>query len=119
MVEIMNPDFIFNDDRGSLTQLVHDGWKQINVIFSKRNCVRGRHFHKQNREAFYVISGKLELNVKDSDSHEEAFVFSSNDMFAISPNVIHSFNFLEDTWLVSMYSNGVELGEGKKDIYSE
>ena len=32
---------------------------------------------------------------------------------------MHSFNFLEDTVLVSMYSYGVELEDGTKDIFSE
>lgn len=29
-------DFQFMDDRGTLVQLIHDGYKQINVIISKK-----------------------------------------------------------------------------------
>ena len=33
MYEIIEPDFCYQDDRGSLVQLVHAGWNQINVVF--------------------------------------------------------------------------------------
>ena len=39
-------------------------------------------------------------------------------MFEIEPYTIHSFEFIEPTMLVSMYSMGVELADGKKDIYT-
>ena len=32
---------------------------------------------------------------------------------------MHSFNFLEDTVLVSMYSRGVERADGTMDMYTE
>lgn len=49
MYTIMRPDFIHEDERGSLVQLLHDGWRQVNIIFSKDNTVRGGHYHKKNR----------------------------------------------------------------------
>ena len=45
--------------------------------------------------------------------------FQTGDFFGIEPYDKHSFFFLEDTILVSMYSGGVELEDGGKDIYSE
>ena len=118
LVEIIQPDFQFDDDRGSLVQLIRDGYKQVNVITSTKNVERGNHYHKENIEAFYIISGKFELKLK-KDNIEETYVFSEGDMFRIQPYVIHSFYYLEDTTLVSMYSKGVEKDDGTKDIYTE
>ena len=118
LVEIVQPDFKFDDDRGALVQLIHDGYKQVNVITSTKNVERGNHYHKENIEAFYIISGKFELKLKKDDI-EEKYVFSAGDMFRIQPYVIHSFYYLEDTTLVSMYSNGVEKADGTKDIFTE
>lgn len=112
MVHELACDFAFSDDRGTLVQLVHDGWKQINVITSKKGAVRGGHYHKKNREAFHIISGSLEVTVNGT-SH----LFGEGTFFAIDAFDLHSFRFLEDTVLVSMYSNGVELPDGTKDIY--
>lgn len=114
MLKRIDLDFRFSDDRGELVQLIHQGYRQINVITSKQGVVRGGHYHKKNCEAFYIVSGKLELTV-----NEETFRFQAGDFFGIEPYDRHSFYFVEDTVLVSMYSDGVELENGEKDIYSE
>lgn len=114
MVKRIDPDFRFSDDRGELVQLIHQSYCQVNVITSKMGVVRGGHYHKKNREAFYIISGKLKLTVNG-----EIFQFQAGDFFGIEPYDRHSFYFIEDTILVSMYSMGVEQENGEKDIYPE
>jgi dTDP-4-dehydrorhamnose 3,5-epimerase-like enzyme len=115
-VKIIAPDFIFGDDRGKLVQLVHDGFKQVNLITSKAGFKRGGHYHKLNTEAFYVISGSFEL-VTHYEGKEEKQMFKEGDMFYILPLVAHDFIYREDTILVSMYDKGVELDENEKDIH--
>lgn len=115
MIEILQPDFVFEDERGALFQLVHDGFKQINAVYSKAGAVRGNHSHRINREAFFVVEGSFELKYSGS-SGSGSRVFHKGDMFLIPPGVSHSFVFLEDTILIGMYDIGVELGDGSKDI---
>lgn len=117
LIEFIEPDFVFENENGILKQLVHDGWKQVNVIFSKKGSVRGGHYHKYNKEAFYVISGGFNLILWKDDRREE-YEIVQGQFFSLSENVFHSFEYTEDTWLVSMYSNGVELGDEKKDIWN-
>ena len=50
LIEFIKPDFSFTDDRGSLTQLVHKGWNQVNYITSVGGAFRGNHYHKNNTE---------------------------------------------------------------------
>lgn len=116
LVQIMKPNFVHSDSRGSLTQLVREGYAQVNVITSNKGCFRGGHYHKLNQEAFYIITGELKLTVRKDDNVQE-YVFKHGDMFMIPPFVIHDFNFTLDTTLVSMYDKGVELLNGEKDIY--
>lgn len=118
LINILETDFKFADERGSLVQLVHEGYEQVNVVFSYKNSIRGNHIHKENREAFYVISGAFRLEVTQ-ENQKETYHFRTGDMFEIEPYVMHSFVYLEDTLLVSMYSKGVELQNGVKDIYTE
>lgn len=113
MLKIIKTDFEFSDDRGTLVQLIHEGYRQINVITSKQGVFRGGHYHKENEEAFYIVSGCLKVVVEDKE-----YFFSAGDFFGIEANDLHSFYFLEDTTLVSMYSNGVEKENGEKDIYT-
>ena len=116
LIELLKPNFSFKDERGSLVQLVRKGYNQVNVIFSKKNVLRGFHFHKENNEAFYIISGSLRLSVSKDGVYED-YTFKAGDMFLIPPFVDHSFLFLEDTLKVSMYDIGVEKKDGTKDIF--
>ena len=61
MIKVIKPDFEFQDERGFLLQLVHEGFRQFNIIFSRQGVFRGGHYHQENTEAFYVISGSFEL----------------------------------------------------------
>lgn len=117
MYTIMQPDFIHEDERGSLVQLLHDGWRQVNVIFSKGNTVRGGHYHKQNREAFYIISGSCEVTLS-LGGEEQTRIFKSGDYFAIEKNTGHSFKYLEDTLLIGLYDIGVEDTPGGYSTFS-
>ena len=118
MLKILKPDFVFEDERGGLIQLVHDGFKQFNVINSKQGAIRGGHYHKGNEELFFIIKGKVRLFLKYKEFQEE-YIFEDNDMFLIEKEVIHDFEFLKDTLLVSMYNKGVELENGMKDIIKD
>lgn len=119
MIKIIKPDFVFEDERGSLVQLFREGFKQVNVVFSKAGVVRGNHFHRLNREGFYVVDGSFSLEVyKDGLPHEK-YEFKKDDMFIIEPFVMHSFCYHENTTLIGFYDNGVELEDGTKDIVSE
>ena len=117
MIHILKPDFQFEDERGTLTQLVREGFSQFNIIFSKAGVLRGNHYHKENREAFFVISGSFELTA-EKDGQIEKHKFSQGDMFLVMPYVNHSFYYCEDTLLASMYDIGVERPDGTKDIFS-
>lgn len=119
LIRFLKPDFEFTDARGSLTQLVHSGWNQVNYITSVAGAIRGGHFHKCNNEAFYVISGAFLLVVESSVGKErEEYTMKAGDFFTIPPLVTHSFEFTSDTTLISMYDHGVELPNGEKDIFT-
>lgn len=118
MIKIIKPDFIFEDERGSLIQLIHEGYKQINVVTSKSGVERGNHFHKLNTEGFYVVEGAFLLEAS-LGSKKESYEFKKGDMFIIEPNVMHRFVYHQDTTLVAFYDKGVELPDGTKDIIAE
>ena len=118
LIEMIKPDFVFENEAGSLKQLVHDGWKQFNVITSVAGAVRGNHYHKYNDEGFYIIQGSFKLTVWKGDEKEE-YLIKTGDMFLVRPFVFHTFEYIEDTVLVSMYSNGVEISTEEKDIWTE
>ena len=117
LINILKPNFSFEDTRGSLKQLVREGYSQFNVIRSASGSLRGGHYHNYNSEAFYIIYGMFELEVwEEGGEAKEVYLFTTGDMFEIPPHIVHSFYFKAETLLVSMYSKGVELENGSKDI---
>ena len=111
------PDFSFADERGALTQLCREGWKQINVTSSKAGVFRGGHYHKNNKEAFYIIKGEIEIQLT-KDGREETVTVKEGDFFVLKPYAVHSFKFKQDTLMVALYDKGVEEAGGQKDIYA-
>jgi len=117
LIDVIKPDFIHEDDRGTLTQLVRRGYSQVNVVTSKAGVFRGGHYHKLNTEAYYVVQGSCRVTAHRDDL-VEACVFNAGDFFRIGPYVVHDFDYLEDSVLVTMYSLGVELEGDIKDSFT-
>lgn len=118
LVKIIEPNFKNVNERGVLLQLVREGWKQVNVVKYKKGVVSGGHYHKYNTECFFVVTGKVELTAWKKNMKEYYF-FKEGDMFLIERNVFHTFVYQEDSVLVALYDNGVEMDGDIKDIWSE
>lgn len=118
MYRIRKVDFQHIDERGSLTQLIHEGYKQVNVLNTKAGFMRGAHFHKCSVEAFYVISGSVEI-VFRGKGKEQKVTLRKGDFCEIVPFVLHNMIFFEDCTMVQLYDIPVENKDGIKDIHTE
>ena len=119
LVEIIKPDFMFEDKRGFLAQITHKPFGQINAVYTKKGAIRGNwHYHKNTKEVFFIISGEVDVYLQ-LDEHQENHTFRTGDMFIIPENVKHTFDYKEDSYLVAMYTSCVELEDGTKDIISD
>ncbi len=118
MITFLKPDFEFDDDRGWLRQLCHEGWTQVNLSYTKKNIFRGGHLHRENREAFYIIQGKIDITL-EKDGKTENLIVTENSFFAIEKGVKHTFKHLEETLMLAMYDKGVENENGQRDIWTE
>lgn len=116
LFSLEKPNFQHQDDRGSLTQLIREGYCQVNFVTTKAGSFRGGHYHKLNRELFYLIRGEVEVFLEAQEQNERV-TFVEGDMFSVPPWVRHSFTYTKDTEMITMYDHGVELGNGKMDIY--
>lgn len=115
-IEFLKPDFEFYDSRGSLVQVCHEGWAQVNVSTSKKGVTRGSHLHKICREAFFIIKGKAHLTL-EKDNEIFQIEVRNQDFFILPTYVSHKFEFLEDTIMLVLYDTPIEKENGEKDIY--
>lgn len=120
LIKKLEPNFSFEDERGTLTELFNNrGYEQINAVFTKKGAVRGGfHYHKTTKEAFYIISGKIEVTAS-LGLESETETFSTGDFFMIDESVRHNMNYLEDTYLVVLYTSKVTQADGTKDIITD
>lgn len=116
LLERINLDFSHVDSRGELHQLVHEGYEQVNVLFTRAGVERGGHYHKRAVECFFVISGAVEVTAWLGDERE-CERYGKGDFFRINPPAVHSMSFTEDCTMVAMYDKAVENPDGTKDIY--
>lgn len=57
--------------------------------------VRGNHYHLRKTERYYIISGEIELILKDITAFQsEKIVVSAGNRITIEPNVAHAFSSL-------------------------
>ncbi|MBR5423092.1 MAG: cupin domain-containing protein [Clostridia bacterium] len=118
LLKDLTPDFMYSDDRGLLVQLCREGYSQVNAVFTKKGAVRGNfHYHKHTKEAFFILSGKVRVTASRGEE-TEIRSFETGDMFLVEEYVRHSFEYLEDTCLVGLYTVPVESANGEKDIHT-
>lgn len=118
LYKLLSIDFEHEDSRGKLVQLVHDGYKQVNILYSNKGTIRGKHFHKISSEAFYVASGSVYVEL-NREGVTERVMFKMGDFFLIPPYTMHSMYFSEDCIMAAMYDIPVEKENKEKDIFSE
>jgi len=95
----------FNDERGQLVVFLRNRNLEKNfkkfgqiyfVTFDKKGAVRGNHYHKRWREWFGVVTGKLEVILKDVKTKKSKILIldgNSNEYvrLEIGPNIVHAF----------------------------
>lgn len=120
MVVKLEADFYHEDARGTICQLLHTQNAQVNYLFTRKSAKRGCHYHKRNKEIFYVIEGRACLTSYPAGNKDETQTsyFQAKDMFLVEPFTVHNFDFLEDTHMIVIYDKGIEEDE-IKDIYVE
>ena len=101
----VSPYIKFEDDRGGLFGITQESWAEANYIETKADQIRGGHYHKETRELFFIISGELEIAIKDLRSGE-SFEFTANkgSIFVIEPYELHTFTARTDASWINMLS---------------
>jgi len=91
----------FEDDRGSIWDfLTDDIVHHVGFLISKKSAIRGKHFHKEQKQYTLVLNGKIKVtakNLQDDDSTVETKELSKMDMVFFPPYMYHSIEALEDS----------------------
>lgn len=98
------------DERGSLIGLINFGtWEEINIINSKKDVIRGGHFHENTFEIFIILKGEIEITVNKINTDDiEKYLVKSGDVFLIEPMVSHVFEVKKNSKWINVLSKKID-----------
>ena len=75
---------VFSDDRGEIYDILSNSNIQHITIFTiNKNSVRGKHFHKKDKQWIFVLKGQIKVKTKnllEKNSKVEETVLNEKDM---------------------------------------
>jgi dTDP-4-dehydrorhamnose 3,5-epimerase-like enzyme len=75
---------VFSDDRGEIYDILSNSNIQHITIFTiNKNSVRGKHFHKKDKQWIFVLKGQIKVRTKnllEKNSKVEETVLNEKDM---------------------------------------
>ena len=96
LAEFFRPELIGSDKLG-----------QVTITTAHPGIIKANHYHKRKIEWYCVIKGKMQLALKNNETHEkETIILDENNLklVKISPNVSHGFKSVgKDMLYVLMY----------------
>lgn len=88
----------FADERGVITDiLVNEQIQHVTIITTKRDGVRGNHWHEHTIQYVYIVEGRLRMTSKLPGGSAETVVLSKGDLAWNQPTERHAMRALEDT----------------------
>ncbi len=110
MGNIIAPYCYHGDARGMIYGITHGlHWEEVNYIESVEGCIRGNHYHQSTVEAFYIITGRIKVTLKNiSDGCEKNFIAIKGDIINVPINTVHTFSMIEDSQWINMLSKPID-----------
>ncbi len=102
-VRKIKPEFM--DERGVIANILEEPICHVAIITSKKGSIRGNHYHPEQTQYIYLISGKYESvskNLKDDNAKIEKQVIGPGDLVITPPTIAHAMRFLEDSVMLNL-----------------
>lgn len=110
----------FKDQRGIIKDIFYkENINHVAYISSKKNVVRGNHYHKKTTQFIYIISGSLYYWYKKLNCKKPSKVIKliKGDMVKTKPYEIHALTFNESNEFI-VFSKGLRGGKDyEKDTF--
>ena len=105
------------DPRGAITNLFEGRIEHIALITSKKGSVRANHYHKEDHQYIFLISGAYESHCCDVRDPEKRQVLRvrSGDLVYTPPLTAHAQRFTEDSIFLALSTRQREQGKYEQD----
>jgi len=98
-------EIAFSDDRGDITNILDEPINHAAIITSSPGSIRGNHYHPEDTQYCYLISGQFESYAKDMNdlnSTIEKQIINPGHLITTPPMVAHAQLFLEDSVFLAL-----------------
>ena len=105
------------DPRGAISNLFEGRIEHIALITSKKGSVRANHYHKEDHQYIYLVSGAYEshsCDVRHPDKKEVLHV-RPGDIVYTPPLTAHAQKFTEDSVFLAISTRQREQGKYEQD----
>ena len=95
----------FEDERGKISNILEEPITHIAIITSKKGAIRANHYHPDQVQYEYLISGKYESYSKDlkkKGAEMEKHVIEPGNLVITPPMIAHAMKFLEDSVMLNL-----------------
>jgi len=115
-VTIKKREPVHADERGIITDILNENLGHVGIITCKKGSTRANHYHKKSIQYSYILSGKFEVLVADSKDIKkiERTILNAGEIMTIQPEIVHTFNAIEDSVMLDMISQS-RAGTGYED----
>ena len=100
-MEIIKIKPAFTDERGNIWDfLTGEEINHIGFLENKKNSIRGKHFHKEQKQFTLVLNGHVKIigkNLLDENSKIEEFELKKMEMVVFPPFYYHAIESIEDS----------------------
>ena len=117
-MEIKKIEPAFEDERGSIWDFLTDETTHhIGFLISKKDSIRGSHYHKEQKQYTLVMKGKIKVttkNLQNPDSEIEIKELTAMEMVLFPPYCYHSIEAIEDAECL-IFTSKSRKGTGYED----
>ncbi|HII17018.1 TPA: cupin domain-containing protein [Candidatus Woesearchaeota archaeon] len=96
----------FEDGRGKISNIIEDSSiSHVAIITSKKGSIRANHYHPEQIQYEFLISGRYESSSKDlkkEGAKIEKIVVEPGDLVITPPMIAHAMRFTEDSVMLNI-----------------
>ena len=112
---------VFSDNRGDIYDILADtSIQHVGFFTIKKNCVRGKHFHKEQKQYTWVKKGHVKVKVKnllEKNSKIEEIELKEMDMILFPPYYYHEVTGISDSECLVLTSKTRQGNSYEEDTF--
>jgi len=105
------------DVRGAIINIFEGRIEHVALITSKKDSIRGNHYHKEDYQYIYLLSGAFESHSVDvrNPAKRQTLKVKASNLVNTPPMIAHAQKFTEDSVFLALSTKQRESGKYESD----